>query len=91
MNTAAIIGVVWAGCVAVLGFLIWRTPKISEDQRATGAAARVGLPPAAVDCKPGTDTAALDWLKATYAMPEFDAAAGRLQAAIDDQQEGDQP
>lgn len=45
--------------------------------------------PSGPDARPGTDAAALDWLELTYAMPDFDAATDRLQAAIDDQQDGD--
>jgi hypothetical protein len=42
---ANIVIAIWAGSAAVLCFLIWRTPKPSEEQRATEAATRVGLPP----------------------------------------------
>lgn len=112
MDAATIIGIGFATCTGTLLFVILRSKHAkqpTEEQRATEAAARVGLPPAGPDVKPGRDAAALDWIELTYGadaydgpgwapgrmrfQPRLDPDAGfdRLQAAIDEPQEGDQP
>ena len=102
MNTTTIIIAVYgiacaAGCALFhrfIGDAIRTMRRPSEAERVTAARERVGMATevAQADTRPGTDAAALDWLELTYNMPDFDAGAARLQAAIDDQHDtkGDQ-
>lgn len=89
MGTVVIVYVVVVAALLAVMYVRANRAPISEE-RSTEAAARVGLPPASPDSRPGTDTAALDWLELTYEMPGFDRAADRLLRDIHDDQ-GEQP
>jgi hypothetical protein len=104
MNASTAIGIGYIACFGALVVLIVRNrPKRPAlPQRITQANARTAArtrteeesadcvpAPPHLDCKPGTDAAALDWIELTYGMAAYDGPGwapghNRFRAIHDD-------